>query len=172
MARKSKKNKSQSKKSTQSKRLKLTQPKKLSKFQSKTYKIIENNYEPYLVKVNKNEINIYSDPKHNFNSQKDYTKLNCKISDYKKVFVSGEGDTLSLLVECLEDNKYIFIGSVIYSFNIDEKINDYRYSLSPIAIGKKFNYRLLPNNVLIQNKKDSNKQYKTVDFIRRKDISN
>ena len=116
------------------------------------FKIDEKAYDAYIEKTyhpKKNECVSDDD------DVKYYTKSVLKIPKYKKIFigedwVEKEFKGNSILVNII-DMTYVFIGCIIYSFQTEEKINEYKSPVGnsdvpyPYAVGKKYVYFMIEN---------------------------
>ena len=130
------------------------------KTKEKIYFTHDNGGRPFMVNINKNNVDIYTVSK-NFNYEKnDYTDLAMSYKNVKNIFIgkSAKGDDMyasypnnpakaekaglgnSILLN-LSGNKYVFIGEYVYEFETDDHIKEF-YSMIghsdvpyPVAIG-------------------------------------
>ena len=139
----------------------------------KSYFIHDNYSMPFKVTINKNEIRVYK----YYDCNEKYNILVHTINNYLNVFIGTaakkkfKGNTI--LVQ-IDTNSYIYIGGMIYSFEIDDQIIEYISPIGnndvpyPYAIGTKYTYLMLeqfyvPNNKL--NVEDPYQQYYAHDKV-------
>jgi hypothetical protein len=141
-----------------------------------TYKIMDNASTPYIAMVKPaSRIEVYTTNNEHSNPIKKivdvkYTKLFVgdnllKDTSYAK---KGKGAGNSLLIQT-EKNKYIYVGSEIYSFETKEDIKTYYSPIGnsfvpyPYAVGENFSYFMLDKkivpNELLDLKKDGYGQF-------------
>lgn len=156
----------------------------LKKSGIKTYKIIDNGSEPFVVDVSPTHIEIYSQIYINDNGV-DLYERNKKIADisYKKIFIGDNNLKLdqgvapkgmypgnSILIQTA-NGKYTYIGQEIYSFETkdDEEIKAYYSPVGnsvvpyPYAVGENYTYFMLDKetvpNELLNLKEDAYGQF-------------
>ena len=121
------------------------------------YNIHDNGSIPYIVHDDGKKIQIFKTDIKNDNDLPMKKYLDIK---YKKIFVgkdSNNKNTGNSLLLQISKNKYIYIGSSIYMFQIDDTIISYKSPIGnsdvpyPYAIGTKYTY-LMIEKVYIDNK--------------------
>lgn len=142
----------------------------------KSYLTHDNGGRPFLVNINKNNVEIYKQPKLTFEEidelyekKSSYTILVKRYNNTDKIFIGksplnkstkysgGHGpkfDGNTILLKLKASNRYVFIGDGIYEFDAPEEINAYYSSVGnndvpyPVALSKNFAYFMLKEDTV------------------------
>ena len=127
---------------------------------NKEYLIHDNGDRPFKVIVSKDAIDVYECTKDKEQDKIIYKKIILHITNFLGYFNGFDASPHKLhgnsILVRVNDKKYIYIGSEIYSFNVNEVITDYISYMGnsdvpyPVAYSEKYVYFLLDKQMILR----------------------